>query len=578
MTTAVAALQKAVDSGDVDAAKAAYALARPFYEKVESDVDGFLLPGTGPTDNTGNLDYLIDMRASNLDPAVGWHGFHAVERDLWTTGITANTRAQAAELTANVTKLAALAKGLTYKPEDLANGAADLLDEVQANKITGEEELYSHLDIVDFAANVEGAQQAFAYLRPGLTKIDAGLTKQVAAQFDKVNAALDAYRDPGQAGGYKVYDAATRAADAGQLSRLVQSLQTPSPRSPRRSPPRDVERSRPVLRPVPPRAAPRGGRRRSRRRRRGGRRGMAIANAVQNHDEEVIDLTRSFPFYDQAHQAGIQTPPQRYTVFMTFDLASDARQDLQVLLARWSGAIAQVMAGRTVGAVEPARPDAVAPDTGEALDLAPAGLTVTVGLGPGVFDERFGLGDRRPRHLRPLPDLPSDRLQSGISGGDLSVQACADDPQVAYHAVRDLARMAQPTASTRWTVLGFGRASAGTGQKTPRNLLGFKDGTRNITDDPDFERFVWARDDEPGWARGGSYQVVRKIQMNIENWDSDEIRDQQRVFGRGKVEGQPLTGHAEHDTPDFGKKDAAGELVISDTSHVALAAHENNGG
>jgi deferrochelatase/peroxidase EfeB len=306
--------------------------------------------------------------------------------------------------------------------------------------------------------------------------------------------------------------------------------------------------------------------------------GMAIANAVQGHDEEVIDLTRSYPFYDQDHQAGIRTPPQRYTVFMTFDLASDARQDLQVLLARWSGGIAQMMAGRTIGAVEPARPDAVAPDTGEALDLAPASLTVTVGLGPGVFDRRFGLADRRPRHLRPLPDLPSDRLQKALSGGDLSIQACADDPQVAYHAVRDLARMAQPTASTRWTVLGFGRASAGTGQKTPRNLLGFKDGTRNITEDADFERFVWARDDEPAWARGGSYQVVRKIQMNIENWDADEIRDQQTIFGRGKAEGQPLTGRAEHDTPDFTKKDARGELVISDTSHIALAAHENNGG
>jgi iron uptake system component EfeO len=227
MTTAVAALQKAVDAGDVAAAKTAYALARPFYEKVESDVDGFLLPGTDPTDNTGNLDYLIDMRASNLDPAVGWHGFHAIERDLWTTGITAGTKAQAAELTANVGKLAELARGLSYKPEDLANGAADLLEEVQANKITGEEELYSHLDILDFAANVEGAQQAFAYLEPGLKKIDAGLTRQVAAQFDRVNAALDAYRDPSQAGGYRIYDAATKAADAGTLSRLVQSLQTP---------------------------------------------------------------------------------------------------------------------------------------------------------------------------------------------------------------------------------------------------------------------------------------------------------------------------------------------------------------
>ncbi|MGN6325175.1 iron uptake system protein EfeO [Pseudolysinimonas sp.] len=227
MTTAVGSLQTAVDAGDVAGAQRAYALARPFYEKVESDVDGFLLPGADPTSNAGNLDYLVDMRASNLDPAVGWSGFHAIERDLWTTGITDQTKKYAADLVTNVAQLAKLAKGIDYKPEDLANGAAGLLEEVQSGKITGEEELYSHTDISDFAANVEGAQQAFAYLQPGLAKIDAGLTKQVSAQFDKVNAALDAYRDPSVPGGYRIYTDEVRAADAANLSRIVQSLQTP---------------------------------------------------------------------------------------------------------------------------------------------------------------------------------------------------------------------------------------------------------------------------------------------------------------------------------------------------------------
>ncbi|WP_206360731.1 Dyp-type peroxidase domain-containing protein, partial [Pseudomonas viridiflava] len=108
--------------------------------------------------------------------------------------------------------------------------------------------------------------------------------------------------------------------------------------------------------------------------------------------------------------------------------------------------------------------------------------------GPGVFDERFGLADRRPASLADIPTLPSDNLQEGLTGGDLSLQACADDPQVAYHAVRDLARMARGTATVRWTVLGFGRASAGPHQSTPRNLMGFKDGTRNITTDADHDR------------------------------------------------------------------------------------------
>jgi iron uptake system component EfeO len=228
MVTAVKNLQTAVDSGDVAAAKKQYALARPFYEKVESDVAGFVLPGTDPTDNAGNLDYLVDMRASNLDPAVGWSGFHAVERDLWQGGrITGTTRKYAAGLTANVEKLVSLAKTLTYKPEDLANGAAGLLEEVQSNKIKGEEELYSHLDLVDFAANVEGAQQAFANLEPGLKKIDPTLTQQVADRFTAVTEALKAYQDPEQAGGYELYTAAVRTKDAASLSQVVQSLQEP---------------------------------------------------------------------------------------------------------------------------------------------------------------------------------------------------------------------------------------------------------------------------------------------------------------------------------------------------------------
>jgi iron uptake system component EfeO len=226
MVASVAQLQKDVDSGDLAAAQKQYGEARPFYEKVESDVDGFILPGFKATDNHGNLDYLIDMRGSNLDPAVGWHGFHAVERDLFgRKAITASTKKLAAELNTNVAKLANLSKTLTYKPEDLANGAAGLLEEVQRNKITGEEEAFSHIDLVDFAGNVEGAQQAFAYLKPGLTKLDAGLTSTISQRFDTVNAQLNTYRDPAAIGGYKIYTAQLKKADANKLSQTVQALQ-----------------------------------------------------------------------------------------------------------------------------------------------------------------------------------------------------------------------------------------------------------------------------------------------------------------------------------------------------------------
>jgi iron uptake system component EfeO len=225
MIAATDTLNKDVQAGNVTAAQTAYAQARPYYERIESDVDGFVLPGFSPTDNAGNLDYLIDMRASNLDPKVGWHGYHAVERDLFQAKtITASTKTLSAELDANVGKLDALTKSLTYKPEDLANGASDLLEEVQSSKITGEEELYSHIDLLDFAANVEGAQQAFAYLQPGLKLIDPTLTSTIVTQFASVNTLLDKYKDPSGLGGYDLYTAAIKKADAPALSAAVEAL------------------------------------------------------------------------------------------------------------------------------------------------------------------------------------------------------------------------------------------------------------------------------------------------------------------------------------------------------------------
>jgi deferrochelatase/peroxidase EfeB len=304
----------------------------------------------------------------------------------------------------------------------------------------------------------------------------------------------------------------------------------------------------------------------------------AGGGATGSDGDDVVDLSAQHAFYGDAEQSGIRTPPQRYCVYMTFDMASPLARDLQVLLARWSGAIAQLMKGRSIGQVEPNRVDGIGVDTGEALDLGPAGLTVTVGLGPGLFTDAYGLAAKKPALMRELKALPSDAMKPELSGGDLSLQACADDPQVAYHAIRDLARMAKGTAATRWTVMGFGRASAGKGQSTPRNLMGYKDGTRNLKEEPDFEKFVWVKDSGPAWSQGGSYQVVRKIQMNIENWDADRVSDQNAVFGRDKQAGAPLSGEHEFTTPDFHAKGADGESKISPTAHIALAAHENNGG
>jgi iron uptake system component EfeO len=222
----VKALDAAIQSGNVDGSKAAYAKARLFYERAESSVEGFVLPGFAVGDNAGSLDYLIDMRASTpVDAKVGWKGFHAIERDLWQgNAITPGTKALSTELVTNVGKLKDVVATLQYKPEDLANGASDLIEEVQNTKITGEEEAFSHIDLVDFSGNVEGAQQAYASLRPGLEKIDANLVNQIDQQFRAVLNVLDGYRDPAALGGFRTYTPAVQASDAPKLTAVIQPL------------------------------------------------------------------------------------------------------------------------------------------------------------------------------------------------------------------------------------------------------------------------------------------------------------------------------------------------------------------
>ncbi|OBA64032.1 peroxidase [Mycobacterium sp. 1100029.7] len=311
----------------------------------------------------------------------------------------------------------------------------------------------------------------------------------------------------------------------------------------------------------------------------GGFAGHALAADQREGDDDTVDLRRSYPFYGQVHQGGIATLPQRYAVFMSFSLASGAtRADLQALLARWSAAVAVLQQGKPVGTVQPQVEVQPPTDTGEAYGLSPASLTATIGLGPSLFGERFGLAARRPAVFTDLPPLNGDNLDPRLHGGDLSVQACADDPQVCYHAARNLARLGRDIVSPYWAVLGFGRASAGPGQQTPRNLLGFKDGTRNVGTTAEYDRFVWVDNSDQAWMNGGTYQVVRKIRMLLETWDVDRIGNQQKIFGRTKQEGAPLSGKREFDTPNFAATGADGKPLIDPLSHVGLAARENNDG
>jgi deferrochelatase/peroxidase EfeB len=286
------------------------------------------------------------------------------------------------------------------------------------------------------------------------------------------------------------------------------------------------------------------------------------------------------------HQAGIVTAQQDRLHFAAFDVITTDKRELRDMLIAWSAAAARMTAGQTA-APEAESPYAPPTDTGEAAGLAPSRLTVTIGFGPTLFvqngRDRFGLKSQMPAALKPLPALPSDELEAAISNGDICVQACSDDPQAAFHAVRNLARIGRGTVAMRWSQLGFGRTSStSSAQETPRNLMGFKDGTNNINaEDPpsQLNKHLWVqKSDGPEWMAGGSYAVTRRIRMLIEVWDRNSLNDQEDTFGRKKFSGAPQTGSQEHDTPDYDAKAQNGNPLIPADSHIRNAAPVNNSG
>jgi len=252
------------------------------------------------------------------------------------------------------------------------------------------------------------------------------------------------------------------------------------------------------------------------------------------------------PFHG-VYQAGILTPSQSDLRFASFDFIGSGKQDLHDLLRAWTTAAATLTAGQPLGTPneDPAKPPT---DTGEATGLAPARLTLTFGLGPTLFD-KVGLSSRRPPQLTDIPHFPFDELDPSISGGDLCVQACADDPQVAFHAIRALTRIGFGVTALRWIQSGFTSAPVGNGTK--RNLMGFKDGTANpsTSDAAMMKSNVWASaGDGQDWMANGSYLVSRKVEIRIEVWDTSAESEQEGVFGRHKRSGAPFGATSEFDT------------------------------
>jgi deferrochelatase/peroxidase EfeB len=289
--------------------------------------------------------------------------------------------------------------------------------------------------------------------------------------------------------------------------------------------------------------------------------------------------TGSVPFYGE-HQAGIATAAQDRLHFASFEVLSESRAELRKLMREWTVAAAEMTGGELIGDVNDV---ALAPpdDTGETVGLLPSNLTVTFGFGPNLFAKPgLGLAARRPAALREIPPLPADELNPTEGGGDICVQACSDDPQVAFHAIRNLARIGRGTVAMRWSQLGFGRTSSTTRkQDTPRNLMGFKDGTVNIKseDTKAMDRFVWVGGEGPGWMRGGTYMVTRRIRMLLEIWDRSSLEDQERTIGRDKYSGAPLGGIDEFEPLPLDAQTNGHQTIPAD-AHVRLASTQANGG
>ncbi|MEX2972088.1 iron uptake transporter deferrochelatase/peroxidase subunit [Streptomyces sp. C184] len=270
-------------------------------------------------------------------------------------------------------------------------------------------------------------------------------------------------------------------------------------------------------------------------------------------------LPDQVPFHGH-YQSGIVTPQQLFAGFVGFDVLAENREGLTELFQRLTKR-SRILAAGVKPQDEQVAKEAPTPDS----------LTITVGVGASLFDDRFGLSGHKPRHLKAMPAFPDDRLEPPRCHGDLSLQICAQHPDAIVHVLRDLARETEGLLRPRWRTDAFLNPSRPSG--SPRTFIGFKDGIVN----PDtgsareMDRLMWVTPPcgEPEWALGGSYQVLRLIRFHIEKWDKLSVDRQERIFGRRKASGAPLDGEHETDSPRF--RDDPHGTKIPLNSHIRLA-------
>jgi deferrochelatase/peroxidase EfeB len=300
---------------------------------------------------------------------------------------------------------------------------------------------------------------------------------------------------------------------------------------------------------------------------------MGAAATSECPSEEPSDpALESQPFYG-SHQAGVVTPQPAAGLIAAFDVLADNRDDLKQLLRTLTARIAFLTRGGDVPALDQRLPPADSGLLGPRI--SPDDLTITLAVGASLFDHRFGLAARRPRHLVVMEQFANDALDATQCHGDILLQFCANSAETNIHALRDIVKNLPDLVALRWKIDGFlpPQTVKRLGADTVRNLLGFKDGTANLDtrDAVLMDRIVWVQPqiDEPPWTAGGTYQVVRIIRNLVERWDRTPLGEQQAIIGRYKVSGAPLGLKDEHDPPDYAS-DPRGERIPLN-AHIRLA-------
>jgi deferrochelatase/peroxidase EfeB len=274
------------------------------------------------------------------------------------------------------------------------------------------------------------------------------------------------------------------------------------------------------------------------------------------------------------HQAGITHPGNQQGLMAAFTVTAADRSELRDTFTALTGEIDRLMSGRRYEERDPAYPSLHTGTVGN--PPPPADLSVVVSVGASLFDDRYGLAERRPRALEQMPFLANDRLDPDRSHGDLLLTLTSTHEDLNLFALRQLHRATRGTLALHWMLDGYNRRSqvdtrpGGAGR---RNLMGFIDGTANLdtADAAVMDRYVWVQlgDDEPAWAVGGAYHVVRVIRMLVEFWDRTRLSEQEAIIGRRKDTGAPFTGSVETDEPDYAG-DPGGDVTPLD-AHIRLA-------